>query len=172
MSRIRIVILDDHEVVRLGLRTLLDDQPDMEVVAEAGAADEALRQVERHRPHVAVVDIRLPGRSGLDACREIRRRFPETQVVVLTSYADDAFIAEALHAGAAGYVLKQVGGAELIRAVQAAASGEAALDPQTAARVVGRLRDLEARAASDAFRDLSPREMDVLALVAKRSGNR
>ena len=172
MSRIRILIVDDHEVVRLGLRILMEDQPDMEVVAEAGDADQALIEVERHRPQVAIIDIRLPGRSGLDVCKEIRQRYPETRVVILTSQADDDFIVEALRGGASGYVLKQVGGDELIRAVLAASHGETALDPQTAARVVSRLRDLESKAEADALRDLSPRERDVLRLVAEGQSNR
>ncbi len=172
MSRIRILIVDDHEVVRLGLRILMEDQPDMEVVAEAGDADQALREVERHRPNVAIVDIRLPGRSGLEACKEIRQKYPDTRVVILTAQADDDFIAEALRVGAAGYVLKQVGGDELIRAVLAASRGETALDPQTAARVVSRLRDLESKAEADELRDLSPRERDVLVLVAEGKSNK
>ncbi len=172
MSQIRVVVVDDHEVVRLGLRSLLEAQPEMWVVAEAGSADEALRQVERHRPHVAVVDVRLPDRSGLEACREIRQRFPETRVVILTSHKDDQAIGQALRAGASGFVLKQVGGEELLRAVQAAAHGEIALDPQTAARVVARLQDLEAQAEADVFRDLSPREREVLVRVARGLSNK
>lgn len=172
MSRIRILIVDDHEVVRLGLRILMEDQPDMEVVAEAGEADQALIEVERHRPQVAIVDIRLPGRSGLEVCKEIRQKYPETRVVILTSQADDDFIVEALRVGASGYVLKQVGGDELIRAVQAAARGETALDPQTAARVVARMRILETQVEASAFKDLSPREKDVLRLVAQGQSNK
>lgn len=172
MSRIRILIVDDHEVVRLGLRILMEDQPDMEVVAEAGDADQALIEVERHRPQVAIVDIRLPGRSGLEVCKEIRQKYPETRVVILTSQADDDFIVEALRVGASGYVLKQVGGDELIRAVQAAARGETALDPQTAARVVARMRILETQVEASAFKELSPREKDVLRLVAQGQSNK
>lgn len=172
MSQIRILIVDDHEVVRLGLRILLEDQPELHVVAEAGNCDEALREVERHRPHVAVLDINLPGRSGLEACRALRRRFPETRVVMLTSYADDAFVAEALRAGASGYVLKQVGGDELIRAVQAAARGEMALDPRTSARVVARLQQLESQTETDGWRTLSPREQDVARLAAQGKSNK
>lgn len=172
MSQIRLLIVDDHEVVRLGLRTLLDDEADLLVVAEAGTVDEALREVERHRPQVAIVDINLPGRSGLEACREIRRRFVDTRVVILTSYADDSFIAQALRAGAAGYVLKQVGGDELLRAVRVAARGETALDPQTAARVVARLTELESKADEDVVRDLSARERDVMRLAAAGKTNK
>jgi two-component system, NarL family, response regulator DevR len=172
MSHIRILIVDDHEVVRLGLRILFEDEADLEVVAEAGDAQQALLEAERHRPQVAVVDINLPGRSGLEVCREIRQRYPDTRVVMLTSFADDDFIVAALRAGASGYVLKQVGGGELVRAVQAAARGETALDPQTAARVVARLRDLEGKAEADAFRTLSPREREVLALVAAGQSNK
>jgi two-component system, NarL family, response regulator DevR len=172
MSRIRLLIVDDHEVLRLGLNTLLESEADLEVVAEAGNAEEAIREAERYRPDVVVMDVRLPGRSGLDACKEIRQRFPEIQVVMLTSYTNEDFVDRALRAGAAGYVLKQVGGGELVRAVRAAARGETALDPQTASRVVSRLRELESDAESDAFRDLSPREMDVMRLVAKGKSNK
>jgi len=172
MSRIRILIVDDHEVVRLGLRILMEDHAEMEVVAEAGDAEHALIEVERHRPNVAIVDIRLPGRSGLEACKEIRQKFPETRVVILTSQADDDFIVEALRVGASGYVLKQVGGDELIRAVLAASRGETALDPQTAARVVARMHTLETQVEANAFKDLSPREKDVLLLVAEGQSNK
>src|SRR3990172_2183410 len=109
MSKLRLLVVDDHEVVRLGLKTLLEDEPDLEIVAEAGSAEEALAMVERHLPDVVIMDVRLPGRSGLEACREIRKRFSEVQVVMLTSSANDEFVSQALRAGASGYVLKQVG---------------------------------------------------------------
>lgn len=137
-TRIRLLIVDDHEVVRLGLRTLLRDEPDLEVVAEAGSAEEAMVQVGNHHPHVVILDIQLPGRSGLEACQEIRHQFPETQVVILTSHGGENFAEQALRAGAAGYVLKQVGNDELVRAVRAAYRGEIALDPKTATKVVAR----------------------------------
>ena len=172
MSQIRLLIVDDHEVVRLGLRTLLETESDLRVVAEAGTAEEALVQVENHRPDVVILDIQLPGRSGLYACRDIRQKFPQTQVVMLTSSVNENFAVEALRAGAVGYVLKQVGGDELVRAIHAAQRGEIALDPKTATRVIARLNDLQKKTEADAFRDLSPREMDVLALVARGWSNK
>ena len=172
MSQIRLLIVDDHEVVRLGLRTLLESEPDLKVVAEAGTAEEALVQVENHRPDVVILDIQLPGRSGLDACRDIRQKYPQVQVVMLTSSVNENFAVDALRAGAVGYVLKQVGGDELVRAVRAAQRGEMALDPKTATRVIARLNDLQKKTEADAFRDLSPREMDVLALVARGLSNK
>ncbi|MEW6084202.1 MAG: response regulator transcription factor [Chloroflexota bacterium] len=172
MSRIRLLIVDDHEVVRLGLRTLLEGEPDLKVVAEAGTAEEALIQTENHRPDVVILDIQLPGRSGLDACRDIRKQFPQTQVVMLTSSVSESFALEALRAGAAGYVLKQVGNDELVRAIRAAHNGETALDPKTAARLVARLNELQKKTEADAFRDLSPREMDVLVLVSRGASNK
>jgi DNA-binding NarL/FixJ family response regulator len=172
MSQIRLLIVDDHEVVRLGLRTLLETEPDLRVVAEAGTAEEALVQTANHHPDVVILDIQLPGRSGLDACRDIRQKFPQSQVVMLTSSANENFALEALRAGAAGYVLKQVGGDELVRAVRAAHNGETALDPKTAARLVARLNELQKKTEADAFRDLSQREMEVLNLVARGWSNK
>jgi two-component system response regulator DevR len=172
MSQIRLLIVDDHEVVRLGLRTLLETEPDLRVVAEAGTAEEALVQTANHHPDVVILDIQLPGRSGLDACRDIRQKFPQSQVVMLTSSANENFALEALRAGAAGYVLKQVGGDELVRAVRAAHNGETALDPKTAARLVARLNELQKKTEADAFRDLSQREMEVLNLVARGWNNK
>lgn len=172
MARIRLLIVDDHQVVRLGLRTLLAEEPDLQVVGEAGSAEEALVQIANHHPDVVILDIQLPGRSGLEACREIRERFPQTQVVILTSHAAEGFAEQALQFGAAGYVLKQVGNEELVRAVRAASRGETALDPQTAKRVVARMRDLKTQAEGNAFRALSPRELDVLRHVARGENNK
>jgi len=172
MNPIRLLIVDDHEVVRLGLRTLLEGEPDLKVVAEAGTAEEALLQTQNQRPDVVILDIQLPGRSGLDACRDIRKNFPQTQAVMLTSSVNENFALEALRAGAAGYVLKQVGGDELVRAIRAAHKGETALDPKTAARLVARLNDLQKKTEADAFRDLSLREMEALAWVSRGASNK
>ncbi len=172
MAAIRLLIVDDHAVVRLGLRTLLAEEVDLEVVAEAGSAEDALLQVEQKNPDIAVVDIQLPGRSGIEICREIRQRFPMTRVVILTSHAGEAFVEQAMRAGASGYVLKQVGNEELIRAIRAAYRGEIALDSQTSSKVVNRFLDLEKKADQSAFRELSLREKEVLSLVAEGESNR
>jgi len=171
MSKTRVLLVDDHEIVRLGLMTLINDQPNLEVVGEAGTAAEAVHAVERLRPHVVLMDIRMPGEGGIEAARQITTRFPETKVVMLTSFADDELVVKAIRAGAVGYVLKQVGNEELLRAIAAAARGEALLDPSTTARLLSRVREAERKADEDAFRDLSDRELDVLAEVARGKTN-
>lgn len=171
MSRIRVLLVDDHEVVRLGLMTLINDQPQMEVVGEAGTTQEALLAVERLRPDVVLMDIRMPGEGGIEATHQIRTRYPETRVVILTSFADDDLVVRAIRAGAVGYVLKQVGNQELLRAISAAARGEALLDPATTARLLARVRASERQAEQGAFRDLSPRELEVLAEVTRGKTN-
>lgn len=168
---VRLLLVDDHEVVRLGLMTLLEDLHWVEVVAEAGSADEALAAVARYEPDVVVMDIRMPGESGIDACRQITRRYPDTKVIMLTSYADDDLIFKALQAGASGYVLKQVGNRPLIDALQAVRRGEALLDPSVTSRVIARVRQHEMEKVAAAFKDLTAREMEVLAEVAKGKSN-
>jgi len=171
MSKCRVLLVDDHEVVRLGLMTLINDRPDMEVVGEAGTTAEAVAAVARLRPDVVLMDIRMPGEGGIEATRQISARYPTTRVVILTSFADDELVVKAISAGAAGYVLKQVGNQELLRAIAAAARGEALLDPRTTARLLARVRQAERRAEEDAFRDLSDRELEVLAEVARGRTN-
>jgi two-component system, NarL family, response regulator DevR len=172
MNRIRLLIVDDHVVVRLGLRTLLSDEPDIEIVAEAGSAEEALVQVKNHEPDVVILDIQLPGRSGIEACRDIRAQFPNVRVVMLTSHGGESFLDQAIRAGASGYVLKQVGNEELIRAIRAAHFGENAFDTQTTTQMVSRLRKMETQSDENAFRGLSQRELEVLSLVAEGDSNK
>ena len=171
MPKTRLLLVDDHDIVRLGLMTLLNDQPDMEVVGEAGTAGEAVRAAEAVQPDVVLMDIRLPGEGGIEACRQVTSRFPACKVVMLTSFADDELVVRAIRAGAVGYVLKQVGNEELLRAIRAAARGEALLDPSTTARLLTRVREAERKADEDAFRDLTDREMDVLIHLAKGKTN-
>ena len=171
MTKTRILLVDDHDIVRLGLMTLLNDRPDMEVIGEASTAAEAVSAAEKFSPDVTLMDIRLPGEGGIEATRQITTRFPKIKVVMLTSFADDELVMRAINAGAVGYVLKQVGNEELIRAIQAAARGEAVLDPSTTARLLSRVREAERKSEEDAFREITDREMDVLLHLAKGKTN-
>jgi two-component system, NarL family, response regulator DevR len=139
---IRVFLLDDHEVVRRGVRELLevDSEGEIEVVGEAGTADEALRRLPAVRPDVAVLDVRLPDGSGVEVCREIRSSHPEIRCLMLTSFADDEALFDAIMAGAAGYVLKQVRGSDLVDNVKRVAAGQSLLDPSVTATVLERLR--------------------------------
>jgi DNA-binding NarL/FixJ family response regulator len=171
IAKTQILLVDDHDIVRLGLMTLLNDQPDMEVIGEASTAAEAVRAAVKLQPDVVLMDIRLPGEGGIEAAAQITRSVPNSKVVMLTSFADDELVVRAIRAGAVGYVLKQVGNEELLRAIRAAARGEALLDPSTTARLLSRVREAERKAEEDAFRDLSDREMDVLVHLAKGKTN-
>lgn len=171
MELARVLIVDDHEVVRLGLTTLLNDVSWIQVVGQAVSAEDGLQAVARHQPDVVVMDIRLPGDSGIDACQQITRQWPDTKVVMLTSYGDDALIFRAIQAGASGYVLKQIGNQALIQAIDAARRGEAALDPVITQRVIAQVRKDEGDRQAAAFKELSEREMGILALVADGKSN-
>jgi two-component system response regulator DevR len=172
MKNLRIVIVDDHEVVRIGLRALLDRHPSFTVVDEASTAHEAVQKALQHRPEVVVMDIRLPGGSGISACREIVAQAPEVKVIMLTSFAEDDMLFEALAAGAAGYVLKQIGGDDLIRAIEAVGRGEALLDPTLTQRVFMRVREAARKDEAAAFAELTEQELRVLAQVAEGKTNR
>lgn len=172
MNQIRLVIADDHELVRLGLKTLIESNSDMRVVSEAGTAEEALSSVEKYRPDVIILDIRLPDRNGLGVCREIKERFTETRVIILTTYIQEEFVTEALTSGASGFVLKEAGNEKLILAIRTAMKGETTLDSKSASHLVKRFRDLESQLEGMAFKDLSSREMDVLRIVADGKSNK
>jgi two-component system response regulator DevR len=172
MKKLRILLVDDHEVVRLGLATLLEDVPGVSVVGEAGSAREAMIACERLDPDLVILDIRLPDQTGVDVCRRITARWPHIRVIMLTSYTDDDLIAGAVLAGAVGYVLKQVGNEELLRAIEAVRRGEALLDPQVTQHVLQRIRQTERLLDASAFRDLSKRELEVLHLVSQGKSNR
>jgi len=170
-DQVRVVLVDDHEIVRLGLMTLLEDIPWVEIVAEVGTADEALQVAEEHQPDVVVMDIRLPGESGIEACEKIVARWPDMNVIMLTSFDDDALIFKALQAGASGYVLKQVGNQLLIDALDAVREGKAMLDPSVTLRLIDHIRQQESEHQSAAFKDLTSREMMILAEVALGNTN-
>jgi two-component system response regulator DevR len=170
-ATVRVFLLDDHEVVRRGLRDLLEGNGGIEVVGEAGRADEALRRIPAVRPDVAVLDAQLPDGSGIEVCREIRSSLPSVACLILTSYDDDEALFAAIMAGAAGYVLKQIRGTDLVEAVQRVAQGQSLLDPAVTARVLTRLR--EGPPGTDPrWEALSERERAVLALIADGLSNR
>lgn len=169
---LRILIVDDHEVVRLGLSTLLDHHPGLTVVGEAATAKEAVQKTMLLRPDVVVMDIRLPGGSGIDACRKIIEQAPKTKVIMLTSYAEDEMLFDAISAGACGYVLKQIGSDDLIQAVETVGRGEALLDPTLTQRVFARVREAARKEQQEAFTGLTDQEMRVLARVAEGKTNR
>jgi two-component system response regulator DevR len=172
MAKYRIFIVDDHEVVRLGLKALLEHHPQFEVVGEAGTAKDAIEQVTRLQPDIVLMDIRLPGTSGIEACEDITKRFENIRVIMLTSYADDEMLFSAIRAGASGYVLKQIGGEDLIRAVEAVGRGEALLDSAVTQRVFQEVRRAVKEEESQAFANLSQQEKHVLLLVSEGKTNR
>ncbi len=172
MAKQRIVVVDDHEVVRLGLRSLLEHHAQFEVVGEASSAKEAMERVTRLRPDIVLMDIRLPGTSGIEACEEITTQFPDTRVVMLTSYAEDEMLFSAIRAGASGYVLKQIGGEDLIKAIEAVSRGEASLDSAVTQRVFQEVRRAVKEEEASAFANLSQQERHVLLLVSEGKTNR
>ncbi|WP_225987515.1 response regulator [Streptomyces spectabilis] len=179
-SPLRAFILDDHEVVRRGIRDLLDAEPDIVVAGEASDAREALLRVPAVRPDVAVLDVRLGeggsgDHAGVEVCRELRARMPDLVCLMLTSFDDDEALFDAIMAGAAGYVLKRIDGSDLVHAVRTVAGGASMLDPRATARVMARLRDPRPEpepALSPGLERLSPRETEILALIGEGLTNR
>lgn len=162
----QVVVVDDHEVVRIGLRSLLDRERDINVVGTAETGERGLEVVEHLRPDVAVIDYNLPGMSGVELCAEIVNRWPDIRVVMLTTFLDDAVIRNSLDAGASAYVCKDVESRDLKRAIRQVSNGEAVLDPKVTGRVIGWARSHRYPAP------LSKREVDVLRLVARGFSNR
>jgi NarL family two-component system response regulator LiaR len=167
---ITVLLVDDHEMVRRGVRAFLETQGDITVVAEAGSGEEAVRLAAEHAPDVALMDLIMPGMDGVDATRSLTTQSPRTKVVMLTSYHDDEHIFPAIRAGALSYVLKEVGSEELADAVRKAAVGEAVLHPRVAARVVRELHGAR-RDEPNVFHELSDRELEVLKLIADGLSN-
>lgn len=176
MQTIRVVIVDDHEVVRLGLTTLLNRVADLEVVGEAGSAAEAEEVVEAVQPDVVIMDIRMPGGSGIEACRVIRSRWPDVKVIMLTSYSDDEAVIGSVMAGASGYVLKQIGTQELVDAIRRVSKGESLLDPGITGKVLQRLREgsegTDGAGLLPGGETLTDQEKRILALIAQGKTNR
>ncbi len=168
---IAVFLLDDHEVVRLGVRELLEAQPGIRVVGEAGTAASALARIPALRPDVAVLDVRLPDGDGVTVCREIRSRMPEVACLMLTSFSDDEALFDAVMAGAAGYVLKQIRGTDLVGAVRTVASGQSLLDPRAAGQLMERLRG-SSRKREEPLAGLTGQERRILELIGEGLTNR
>jgi DNA-binding NarL/FixJ family response regulator len=166
----RVFLVDDHEVVRRGVRDLLEAEDDLEVVGEAGTGEEAIARVGSARPDVAVVDLRLPDMDGIEVCRELRSRHPELHCLILTSFADDEALIDAVMAGAAGYVLKQIKGNEIVESVRRVAAGHSLLDPQTTQRVLERLRN--GTEEEQQLNQLTPQERRIFDLIGEGCSNR
>ncbi len=171
-QRQRIMIVDDHEVVRIGLKDLLSHRSNLEVVAEARTAKEAIEKADVHQLDVILMDIRLPGASGIEACQIIKQKHPEVKIIMLTSYEEDDMLFAALRAGAETYLLKQIDGQSLIQAIEAVGRGEALLDPSVTKRVLDEVRRAKRQEEAEAFAELTSQEMQVLNLVSEGKTNR
>jgi len=169
---LRLLVVDDHEVVRQGLVALLDRRAGFEVVAQAGSVAESIDQAHLHRPDIVVMDVRLPDGSGVEACRAIRAELPETRVIMLTSFPDDEAVLSAIVAGASGYLLKQIRARDLVAALEAVGRGESLLDPAVTERVLERVRRIASGQATDELSVLTPQEQKILALVAEGKTNK
>jgi len=170
---LRLLVVDDHEVVRQGLVALLDRREGFQVVAEAGTVAEAVEQARRHQPEIVIMDVRLPDGSGIEACREIRAEFPATRVVMLTSYPDEEAVLSAIVAGASGYLLKQIRARDLVSALEAVGRGESLLDPAVTEKVLDRIRRIATGSQeADELSQLTGQERKILLLVAEGMTNK
>ncbi|HLI08865.1 MAG TPA: response regulator transcription factor [Ktedonobacteraceae bacterium] len=169
---IRLLIVDDHEMVREGLKAMLVSEPDFSIVGDAANAEQALALIAQLRPDVALVDIRLPGTSGIDVCRIVTADYPETAVIILTTYTDDSLIAQAIQAGARGFILKDIERFDLKRSIRAVARGEAAIDPKAAVAVLAQLRKAPQSNGEVAPEQLSSQQLVILRLVAQGLSSR
>jgi DNA-binding NarL/FixJ family response regulator len=169
---IRVLLADDHVLVRQGIRQFLEDEGDIEVIAEAGDGEEAIRLVESHQPEVAILDVRMPKVTGVEATRHIKARFPQVRVLILTAYDDDPYVFALLQAGADGYVLKTSSADELVRAVRAVYEGSSALSPEITSKVIRRMTSGKPAGAVEQVEPLTERELSVLRLAARGKTNR
>jgi DNA-binding NarL/FixJ family response regulator len=170
-DQVRIMLVDDHEVVRVGLRSLLERRENFAIVGEAADGDEAVDVARQMKPDVIIMDIRLPTMSGIEACREIRDDLPDTRIIMLTSYADDEAVYGSIIAGASGYLLKQTRGQDLAGAIERVARGESLLDPSVTEKVLRRMRQLS-EGETDELSALSPQERKILAGIAQGKTNK
>ena len=169
---LRLLVVDDHEVVRQGLVSLLDRREHFQVVAEAGTAAEAVEMTRKFEPDLVIMDVRLPDGSGIEACREIRAEFPKTRVVILTSYPDEEAVLSAIIAGASGYLLKQIRSRDLVSALESVGRGESLLDPAVTEKVLDRVRRIATGTYTDEMAQLTQQEQKILLLVAEGKTNK
>jgi two-component system, NarL family, response regulator NreC len=173
MGRVRILLADDHTVVRQGLRKLLEERPDWEVVAEAGDGREAVRLAEQHKPDVAILDVAMPLLNGIEATRQIAKRLPSTRVLVLSMHADEAYVTQILQAGAAGYLLKDSADVDLLKAVDEASQGRSFFSPAIARVMLDDyVRQLADKGITDRYESLSEREREIFQLIAEAKANK
>lgn len=172
MAQVRIMVADDHEVVRMGIKAMIQQHANLIIVAEADNGEDAVKAAIKHQPDVVVMDVRMPGMSGIDACAKITAQLPDTRVVMLTTFAEDDLLFSAIRAGAAGYVLKRIGNNELIKTIEAVARGESALDPAMIASVFREVATAERQREASIFSGLSTQELRVLASIAEGMTNR
>lgn len=171
-EKLKVMLVDDHEIVRQGLRALIEDESDMEVIAEASNGKQAVDMARIHTPQVVVMDIRMPDGGGVEACREIRDQVPEAQVVMLTSFSDDEALFNSIMAGAAGFVLKQIRGHDLVEAIRSVGAGNSLLDPAVTKRVLERLKKAKFEEQDPKLARLSPQEERILEMIAEGRTNR
>jgi two-component system response regulator DevR len=171
-DELTVMLVDDHEIVRQGLRTLLEAEDDIEIVAEADSGLTALRTARAYKPNVIVMDVRMPDGSGVEACREIKNELPDTQVIMLTSFSDDEALFNSIMAGAAGFVLKQIRGHDLVEAIRTVGAGESLLDPGVTKRVLERLRKAKFDDKDPKLARLSPQEERIVDLIGEGLTNR
>ncbi len=169
---IRLLIIDDHEMVREGLKAMLTAEPDFEIVGDAANAEQAFELIERLHPDVILLDIRLPGMSGIDVCRTVMEHYPETAVIILTTFSDEALVAQCIQAGARGFIVKDIERFDLKRSIRAVARGEAAIDPKAAVAVLAQLRRAPQVNQEPSPDPLSPQQIVILRLVAQGLSSR
>lgn len=169
---IRLLIIDDHEMVREGLKAMLTAEADFEIVGVAANAEQALELIERLRPDVILLDVRLPGESGIDVCRTVTERYPETAVIILTTFTDETLVAQCIQAGARGFIVKDIERFDLKRSIRAVARGEAAIDPKAAVAVLAQLRRVPQVKQEPSLELLSPQQIVILRLVAQGLSSR
>jgi two-component system, NarL family, response regulator DevR len=169
---IRLLIIDDHEMVREGLKAMLTAEPDFEIVGDAANAEQAFEMIERLRPDVILLDVRLPGESGIEVCRTVTNRYPETAVIILTTFTDETLVAQCIQAGARGFIVKDIERFDLKRSIRAVARGEAAIDPKAAVAVLAQIRRAPQVKQEPSLELLSPQQIVILRLVAQGLSSR